>query len=560
VAKKFQYGDKGRLSLLAGVNLLADAVRVTLGPHGRNVLIQHRTDGVMPIFTRDGVTVARAIGAGDNAQDIGVAMLRQMAARVSAEAGDGTSTAIVLARRIAAEAVKAMNAGMDPKSLRHGMEIAVRAAVAELRKHARACLDQRSLASIGAMASNGEEGIGEMLARAIEEVGPDGVVSIELGESLADEIEFVEGAEWEQGYASPYFITDKTHATAELDNPYVLLYDRVIHRFEELIPVLDKVKRAKGSLLIVAENIEEGALPGLLLNHIRRVLKAVVVKPPAYGDHRKDALGDLAALLGGRAILESCGDDLSRVQLDDLGRAKRAVVKEDRTALIGGAGERKAIEERLASLRQQLDWIRQGVSGTNSAVGRAHDREGMEERIRRLGGKAAVIRVGGGSDLAIKERMQRFENALNSIRGAMREGVLPGGGTGLLRARAALDQIPRETLDVACGVDIIRKAITEPARLIIGNAGEEPGHVIARILASGDEFWGFDARRGVLGDLYELGVLDPLRVTRLALEEAAVTAATLMTTECVITQIPPEDPLYGYTPEWAAATRENPRV
>ena len=560
MAKEFNFGDKGRLRMLAGINLLADAVQVTLGPNGRNVLIQHRTSGVMPIYTRDGVTVARSLEADGQVENAGAGMLRRMAARVSADAGDGTSTAIVLARFIAAQAVKAMNAGIDPKGLREGLEIGVRTVAEGLQKCARECSSRAAIAHIGAMASNGDEGIGRMLADAFERTGPDGVIVFELGTRLEDILEFAEGAEWAQGYPSRYFVTDKDRETAELEDPYVLLYDRVIHRFEELLPVLDAVKRQNGSLLIVAEDVEEAALPGLLLNHIRCVLKAVTVKPPGFGDGRKDALADLALLLGGRAILEACGDDLSRVRLKDLGRAKRAVVHEDRTTIIGGAGNKEAIEAQIATTKQLADAVRERDLSQGSVVGKAHDLEQLEDRIRRLSGVAAAVKVGGVSDFAIKERMQRFENALNSIRGAMSEGVLPGGGAGLLRARGALASLPRASLDVQCGIDIVFKAAGEPARMIGSNAGEDAGETVRRILAGGDEFWGFDARRKAFGNLYELGVLDSAKVIRVALQQAAATASALMTTECVITQIPPKDPLYGYTPEWAAATREDPRV
>jgi chaperonin GroEL len=560
VAKKLHYGNKGRLGMLAGVNLLADAVQVTLGPQGRNVVIQHRTDGVMPIFTRDGVTVARSVSSGVNVEDLGASMVRQVAAKVASEAGDGTTTAVVLTRRIAAEAVKVMGAGVDQKSLREGMEIAVRAVIDDLKARARKCEGREDIVHIGAMACNGDRAIAGMLADAVERVGHEGVISLELGTTCDDQLEFVEGARWEQGYPSRYFVTDRTREIAELENPYVLLYDRVIHRFEELIPILDQVKKAEGSLLIVAENVEEAALPGVLLNHIRRTLKAVVVKPPVFGDRRGDALADLAALLGGKAILEACGDDLARVKLCDLGRARRVVVGEDSTTVIGGAGDPEAIAQRRRVVRQEADRIRDGDPTRGSAVGKAHDLEGLEERIRRLSGQAAVVRVGGRNDLVIKERMQRFENALNAIRGAMSEGVLPGGGAGLLRARKALDRLPPQPFDVQCGVDVIRTAIGEPARLICLNAGEDPRHAAFRILESQDEFWGLDARRREFGDLRRLGVLDPLRVTRLALREAASAAASIMITECVVTRIPPEDPLYGYTPEWAAETREDPRI
>lgn len=560
MAKAFHFGGAARLRMMAGINTLADAVAVTLGPHGRNVLIQHRTDGIAPILTRDGVTVARSIEAEDKAQNVGVTMLRQVAAQVSREAGDGTSTAVVLARRIASEAVKAMGAGLEPRALRIGIEMAVDAVIADIKARARPCTDGDALANLGTIAANGDSGIGRMLAEAFARVGADGVIALELGEGFNDKIEYVEGAEWDQGYPSRYFVTDKSRETAELENPFVLLTDRRITRFDELIPALDLVREEGGSLLIIAEDVEERALPPLILNHIRGVIKSVTVKPPGYGESRAHALADLAVLLGGRAILESCGDDLGRVQLADLGRAKRVVVTENTITIIGGGGVAAAVAERIASIQQQIDWIQNGDPSKGSAIGKSHDQDQLEERLRRLSGVAAVVRVGGGTDVEIKERMQRFENARNSIRGALAEGVLPGGGAGLLRARAALDVLPREPFDVRCGINIIARAVAEPVRLIAGNAGEDPAEIIARIVVSEDEFAGLDARRGKFGNLYELGVLDPVKVTRLALEKAAGVATALMTAECVITQIPPADPLYGYTPEWAAATREDPRA
>ncbi len=560
MAKAFHFGGAGRLRMLAGANLLADAVQITLGPHGRNVLIEHRTGGLAPVLTRDGITVARSIEDGDAARNAGVAMLREAARNVSRLAGDGTSTTIVLARCIAAGAVKAMAAGMDPKGLREGIGMATDAVIADLERRARKCASGPALVALGTIAANGEDCIGTMLAEAFERVGADGIVALELGEGREDKLEFVEGAAWDQGYPSRYFVTNRDLETAELDNPFVLLTDRIITRFDELIPALDLVREENGSLLIVAENIEEKVLPPLLLNHIRAVVRAVPVKPPGYGETRAHALADLAVLTGGRAFLESCGDSLEQVRLADLGRARRAVVTENSISLMGGGGAPGAIAERTASIEQQIGWIRNGDASKGSAIGKSHDQEQLDERLRRLSGVAAVIRVGGGTDVEIKERLQRFENAKNSMRGALREGVLPGGGTALLRAREALRDLPREPLDVRCGIDIVARAIAEPARLIGANMGEDPAQVLTRILAGANPFFGLDARHGRFGDLYELGVLDPLIVTRLALQEAASTASMLMTAECVITQIPPEDPLYGYTPEWAAATREDPRV
>jgi chaperonin GroEL len=560
LAKAFHFGSVGRLRMMAGANLLADAVQITLGPHGRNVLIEHRTGGMAPVLTRDGITVARSIEDGDSARNMGIAMLREAARNVSREAGDGTSTTIVLARRIAAEAVKAMAAGLGPKGLRQGIGMAISAVIADLECRARKCTCGPALASLGTIAANGEEHIGTMLAEVFERVGSEGIVVLEPGEGRDDKLEFAEGASWGQGYPSRYFVTNKDRETAELDNPFVLLTDRAIARFDELIPALDLVREENGTLLIVAESIEERALPPLLLNHIRGIIRAVPVKPPGYGDTRAHALADLAVLTGGRAILESCGDSLDRLRLADLGRAKRAVVTENSISIMGGAGETGAIAGRAASIEQQIGWIRNGDPAKGSAIGKSHDQEQLEERLRRLSGVAAVIRVGGSADVEIKERLQRFENAMNSMRGALREGILPGGGTALLRAGEALRDLPRGSQDVRCGIDIVARAIAEPARLISANMGADATQALARILGDGNPFFGLDARRGQFGDLYELGVLDPLTATRLALREAASAASQLMTAECVITQIPPEDPLYGYTPEWAAATREDPRA
>jgi chaperonin GroEL len=353
-------------------------------------------------------------------------------------------------------------------------------------------------------------------------------------------------------------MTDKTRRVAELENPYVLLYDRQIQRFEELIPILDQVRQAGGSLLIIAESVEEAALPGVLLNHIRCVLKAIAVKPPGYGDNRKETLADLAFLLGGRAILEANGDDLSQVSLNDLGRAQRVQVSENATNVFGGAGDPAAIEARLQALRFEAEFIQKNKGG--SVTGKAHDLENLEERIANLSNVTATISVGGGSEPEMKERLQRVENARNAIAAALAEGGLPGGGAGLLRCRKALRALSSTDMAVRYGMQIISDAVGEPARLIAGNAGQDAYAVISQTLASEDDFFGLDARTGRLGNLFEAGVIDPLRVTRLALQHATVTASTLMTTECVVANLPPDDPTFGYTGEWAAATREDPRA
>ena len=558
MAKDIRYGDIARRKMLAGANLLADAVQVTLGPRGRNVMIEHRTSGILPVVTKDGVTVARSIAVDDRFESAGINMFKDMAGKVSKECGDGTTTTIVLARYIARKVLAAMGAGLDPNGLRTGLELGTHAAIEDLERRAKSCADKHSIVRIGATASNGDASVGELLASAFEKVGPKGAININLGNSVSDEIEFQEGAQWEQGWLSPYFMTDKTRRIAELADPYVLLYDRQIKQFDELVPILEMVGEAKGSLLIIAEDVEEAALGGVLLNHIRCVLKAIAVKPPAYGDRRKDTLADLACLLGGRAILEDNGDDLSHVKLSDLGRASRVEVTDSTTSLFGGSGDAEKIAERLHALRTEVERIQNNDRG--SPTGKLHDLDDLEERIANLSSVTATIKVGGGSEAEMKERLQRVENARNSVAAALAEGGLPGGGVGLLRCRKVLRGLSSTDIAVRHGIKIIEDAVGEPSRLIASNSGQDALAVQYETLASDDELFGFDARAGRFCDLFEAGVIDPLRVTRLALQHATVTASTLMTTECVVTTLPPDDPTYGYTAEWAAATREDPRA
>ena len=504
------------------------------------------------------MTVARSIAVDDRFESAGINMFKDMAGKVSKECGDGTTTTIVLARFIARKVLAAMGAGLDPNGLRTGLELGTHAAIEDLERRAKSCADKHSIVRIGATASNGDASVGELLASAFEKVGPKGAININLGNSVSDEIEFQEGAQWEQGWLSPYFMTDKTRRIAELADPYVLLYDRQIKQFDELVPILEMVGEAKGSLLIIAEDVEEAALGGVLLNHIRCVLKAIAVKPPAYGDRRKDTLADLACLLGGRAILEDNGDDLSHVKLSDLGRVSRVEVTDSTTSLFGGAGDAEKIAERLHALRTEVERIQNNDRG--SPTGKLHDLDDLEERIANLSSVTATIKVGGGSEAEMKERLQRIENARNSVAAALAEGGLPGGGAGLLRCRKVLRGLSSTDIAVRHGIKIIEDAVGEPSRLIANNSGQDALAVQYETLASDDELFGFDARAGRFCDLFEAGVIDPLRVTRLALQHATVTASTLMTTECVVTTLPPDDPTYGYTAEWAAATREDPRA
>ncbi|HEY8260715.1 MAG TPA: molecular chaperone GroEL [Methylosinus sp.] len=559
MARNIRFGDSVRRDLLAGVDALADVVGVTLGPRGRNVVIEHRAQGLPPVATKDGVTVARAIELSGRTQSVGVSLVRQMATTVAKEAGDGTTTSVVLTRRLAAETRKALAAGMNPRDLVAGMEKAARLVEADLARRARRCDDPRTLAHVATLSAGGDEQIGAIVAEALSQAGEGGVVDVELGAALRDEIDSREGMRWEQGYRSPYFMTDSTRKIAELENPYVLIYDRVINDFSELVPALELVRRQNGALLIVAENIVEAALPGLLLNHIRKNLCSIAVKGPGFGDSRYEYLHDLAALTGGRAIMEACGEELSSVTMAHLGRARRVVVREDETVVIGGAGDPVRVAERLASARREAEWITDGDRSKGSPSGKRHDLENLDTRIKSLSGKVVTIKAGGLSDILIKERMQRIENALASARAARSDGVVAGGGVGLYRARAALADVSGENLDQTHGIAIVRAALDEPIRRIAANAGRDANEFLFELKRSNDDFWGMDMRSGECGDLFAAGVIDPARVTRLALRNAVATAASLMTVECAVTHIPPRDPTFGFDPHLAAETREDPR-
>ncbi len=559
MARDIYFGDRVRRGLLDGVETLADAVAVTLGPLGRNVIIEHRADGLAPVATKDGATVAQAIEQRCAMGNAGVALVRHMATTVAKEVGDGTTTSVVLTRRLARETRKALAAGMNPRDVSLGMEKAWRAVDEDLSRRARSCEDARALAHVARLAAGGDESIGALVAEALELAGG-GVVSVELGSGVADEIETSEGMRWAQGYRSPYFMTDSTRKLAELEDPHILIYDRIIGDLGELVPVLEMVRKRGGSLLIVAENIAEEVLPALLLNHIRKNFCSVAVKGPGYGDSRYDFLTDLANLTGGRAILEACGDDLRNVTLEHLGRARRVIVHEEETVVVGGAGDPTAVAERLASVRQQAHWIERGDPKSGSPSGKKHELDKLRDRIGALSGKVVTIKAGGLSDILIKERMQRIENALNAARIARDGGVIAGGGIGLYRSRSALSTLRSDNLDQTHGVAIVERALDEPLRRIVENAGFDAHEVMFELRGSNEEFWGLDAQSGVYGDLYEAGVIDPVRVTRLALRNAVSTASSMMTVECAVMTRPPDDPTFGFDPHVAAATREDPRA
>ncbi|MDD2876564.1 MAG: chaperonin GroEL [Acidiphilium sp.] len=559
MARAIIFGNSARRQLMSGIDRLADVVGVTYGPRGRSVLIQHRTAGLPPIATRDGALVTQYFEQDGLAANIGLALVRQVVNSVVKEVGDGTSTCVVLTRYIASAVIKGMAAGLNPREIRIGMNRAVDMAVANLEQLAKRDCEPAMIAAIAAMAGHGDEEIGRLVADAVAHSGPTGPVAIELGTGFTDEIELVEGIKWEQGYLSPYFITDKDRRVAELDDPYILIYDRVIHEFDEFLPVLELVRQQNRPLLIVAENVSEAALPGVLLNHIRRTLQAVAVRSPGHGDAKFARLDDLAALTGGRSLLECQGDSLAGITLADLGQARKVVITDDSTTITGAKGDPLVIKERLTSLQFQLDGLRNGDLSKGSALGRVHDADELEDRIRSLSARFAVIKIGGRNEIIAKERLQLVSNAHAAVLNALADGVIPGGGVGLLHSAEGLDALDSDSLGERYGIDTIRRALEEPLRKIAETLGLEAPEVLFTARRSENRSWGLDARTGLYGDLYEMGIIDSLRCISSTLQQAASTAGMLMTTECVVATLPPDDPSFGFTDEWAAATREDPR-
>lgn len=566
MAKQILFNGTARTKMLRGIDKLAKAVEVTLGASGPGVVIQHRTDGILPVFTRDGVTVAQSIQLSDRIEDIGARMLRDVAGAVSRQAGDGTTTAVVLARKIALECSRSLVAGAHPTELKKGIDLATDCVCQALQNRAIRTLDQALLRKVSQSASKEPDHVADFLIQAFEHVGTAGTISVELGHSLGDELEISEGASYEQGFLSPYFKTNRERDIAELDEPYILFYDREITDFMDLVPLLEDVQDQHRSLLIIAEGFTEQALAPLLLNHVRGNFKAVAVKPPGYGDRRFDRLRDLAALTGGRACLEVQGDTLERMTLADLGQARRAVINADNTTILGAKGDPEAVQEIIARLEFEAETIRAMRPGQGSTTGKQHDLEEVEDRLRMLRGKTAVYKVGGGSEMEMKERLVRIENAHKSMRAALEEGVLAGGGVGLLSARKSLDFLDTGSADQRRGIGIVRTALFEPLRRIAANAGLNPDAAEAKVLATDDGIHGYDAMTRSFGNLIELGVVDPVKVTRLALKNAAGIVGTVITTSVVISEEPVLDRIKGQMPSpealdaWAAATREDPRA
>ena len=550
-AKDVQFGNEVRQKMVSGVNTLANAVRVTLGPKGRNVVVDRAFGG--PHITKDGVTVAKEIELKDKFENMGAQMVKEVASKTNDVAGDGTTTATVLAQAIVAEGMKYVTAGMNPTDLKRGIDKAVAALVEELKNIAKPCDTSKEIAQVGSISANSDEQVGAIIAEAMEKVGKEGVITVEDGKSLENELDVVEGMQFDRGYLSPYFINDAEKQIAALDNPFVLLFDKKISNIRDLLPVLEQVAKASRPLLIIAEDVEGEALATLVVNNIRGILKTVAVKAPGFGDRRKAMLQDIAILTGGTVIAEEVGLSLEKATLDDLGQAKRIEIGKENTTIIDGFGDAAQIEARVAEIRQQIE------TATSD-----YDKEKLQERVAKLAGGVAVIKVGAATEVEMKEKKDRVEDALHATRAAVEEGVVAGGGVALLRAYQAvilkIKPDAKEWLEIAsnlktglsehlmltnndqlAGALIIFKAIESPLRQIVTNAGNEPSVVVNKVL-EGKGNYGYNAGSGEYGDMIEMGVLDPAKVTRSALQHAASIAGLMLTTDCMIAEIPEEKP------------------
>jgi chaperonin GroEL len=527
-AKEVKFGDSARAKMVNGVNILADAVKVTLGPKGRNVVLD-RAYGA-PHITKDGVSVAKEIELKDKFENMGAQMVKEVASKTSDIAGDGTTTATVLAQAVVKEGMKYVAAGMNPMDLKRGIDKAVIALVAELAKISVPCETSKEIAQVGSISANSDAEIGDIIARAMDKVGKEGVITVEDGKSLQTELDVVEGMQFDRGYLSPYFINNPEKQIAELDHPYILLCDKKISNIRDLLPVLEQVAKAGRPLLIIAEDIDGEALATLVVNNIRGILKTVAVKAPGFGDRRKAMLQDIAILTGGTVIAEEIGLSLEKAELTSLGQAKRVEIGKENTIVIDGFGEQALIAARVAEVRQQIE--------TTTSD---YDREKLQERVAKLAGGVAVIKVGAATEMEMKEKKDRVEDALHATRAAVEEGIVAGGGVALLRARSALTDLATDNADQAAGVKIILRAIEAPLRQIVLNAGEEPSVVVSKILEGKGNF-GYNAATSEYGDMLAMGVLDPAKVTRSALQHAASIAGLMLTTDCMIAEIPEDKP------------------
>ena len=533
-AKDVKFNTDARDRMMRGINVLTDAVRVTLGPKGRNVILDKAFGA--PRITKDGVAVAKEIELADKFENMGAQMVREVASKTNDEAGDGTTTATVLAHAIVREGAKAVAAGMNPMDLKRGVDLAVEKVVAKLKERSQKVKDSEEVAQVGTISANGEADIGNMIAEAMQKVGNEGVITVEEAKGLDTELDVVEGMQFDRGYLSPYFITNADKMICELESPYILLHEKKLTSLQPMLPVLEAVVQSGKPLLIIAEDIEGEALATLVVNKLRGGLKVSAVKAPGFGDRRKAMLEDMAILTGAQVISEDLGIKLESISLDMLGNAKKVSITKDETTLVDGAGEKDGIQARCGQIRQQ-------VEETTSD----YDSEKLQERLAKLAGGVAVIRVGGATEVAVKERKDRVDDALNSTRAAVEEGIVAGGGSALIYAASALDDLKGENYDQRVGVDIVRKALQAPVRQIAENAGEDGAVVAGKLLETTDNInWGFDAQNGKYTDLVKAGIIDPTKVVRTALQDAASVAGLLITTEAMVAERPePKQPMGG---------------
>jgi len=527
-AKDVRFGDSARHRMVAGVNILADAVKVTLGPKGRNVVLD-RSYGA-PTVTKDGVSVAKEIELKDKLENMGAQMVKEVASRTSDVAGDGTTTATVLAQSIVNEGMKYVAAGMNPMDLKRGIDKAVIAIVGELKNISVPCASSKEIAQVGSISANSDSSIGDIIAAAMDKVGKEGVITVEDSSGLENELEVVEGMQFDRGYLSPYFINNPDKQMAIMEDPFILLFDKKISNIRDLLPVLEQVAKAGKPLLIVAEDVDGEALATLVVNNIRGILKTCAVKAPGFGDRRKAMLEDMAILTGGTVIAEEVGLSLEKAQLTDLGRAKRIEIGKENTTIIDGAGNHDAIKGRISQINKQIDEVTSD-----------YDKEKLQERKAKLAGGVAVIKVGAATEVEMKEKKARVEDALHATRAAVEEGIVPGGGVALLRAKAVAAAIKGDNHDQDAGVKIVLRAIEEPLRQIVKNCGEEPSVVVNKVL-EGKGNYGYNAQTGEYGDMVAMGVLDPTKVTRTALQNAASIASLMLTTDCMVADLPEDKP------------------
>ena len=524
-SKILKFSHDALHAMSRGVDVLANAVKVTLGPKGRNVILD-KSFGA-PMITKDGVSVAKEIELEDKFENMGAQMVKEVASRTSDDAGDGTTTATCLAQAILREGIKAVIAGMNPMDLKRGIDKAVTAAVVELKKLSKPCQDDKSIAQVGTISANSDESIGNIIAEAMTKVGKEGVITVEDGSGLENLLEVVEGMQFDRGYLSPYFINNQQNMSAELENPFILLVDKKVSNIRELIPLLEGVAKSSKHLLVIAEDIEGEALATLVVNNIRGVVKVAAVKAPGFGDRRKAMLQDIAILTGSKVISEEVGLSLESTTLEDLGSAKRVVVTKDTTIIIDGAGDSGDIKDRIGQIRKEIE-----ITTSD------YDKEKLQERLAKLAGGVAVIKVGAATEIEMKEKKARVEDALHATRAAVEEGVVPGGGVALIRVMKALEKLSVDNEDQQVGVDIARRAIASPLSQIVQNAGEQAAVVVDRVLNHKDINYGYNAATGEYADMIQMGILDPTKVTRTALQNAASIASLMITTECMVTEAP----------------------